>query len=164
MSINCALGEGGKYYQRCKVFKSYKTFQRCPSSAVTKHWAPLKFTRKNEVTNALLNKLELIWPKCTFFHYCDQSAMMHHNWYLPSANQRHSHNIRLHGELNSNCISLLQGLATQLKRELFHFTLLDPESEISLTTRLLLTFAVELKTMINPWTAYTSSSERMLQW
>lgn len=64
-----------------------------------------------------------------------------------SANQRHLHNVELHGELNSNCMSLLRGLATQLKRELFYFTLPDSESEISSTTQFLLTFAAELKTM-----------------
>lgn len=57
------------------------------------------------------------------------------------------HNVGLHGELNSNCMSLLRGLATQLKKEVFYFTLLDSESEISSTNQFLPTFAAELKTM-----------------
>ena len=56
------LREGVKYHQKCKVFESYMTLQRCLSSAVTRHWPPLKFTQKNELKNSLLNKLEFIWP------------------------------------------------------------------------------------------------------
>ena len=44
------------------------------------------------------------------------------------ANQHHSHNDGQLGKLNSNCTSLLCGLATLLKRELFYFTLLDSDS------------------------------------
>ena len=54
------LREGGNYYWKCKLFESYMTSQRCLSSAVTKHRPLLKFTGKNELTNSLLNKLELI--------------------------------------------------------------------------------------------------------
>ena len=54
------LREGGKYYQKCKFFDSYTTFQRFPSPAVTKHLSPPKFTRKIELTNSMLNRLEFI--------------------------------------------------------------------------------------------------------
>ena len=66
------LREGGKYYRKCKLFlkRVSETFQRCLSLiGCHKKWPPLKFTRKNELTNSLLKKLEFIWPIRRLFQF-----------------------------------------------------------------------------------------------
>ena len=54
------LREGEKYYQECKLFERYRTFQRFLSSVVTKHWALFKFTGKNELTNSKLTDTPIV--------------------------------------------------------------------------------------------------------
>ena len=54
------LREGGKYYRKCKLFKSFRDVSEMSIFGCHKKLTPLKLTGKNELANSFLKKLEFI--------------------------------------------------------------------------------------------------------
>ena len=63
------LREGGKYYRKCKLFKSFRDVAGMSILGCHKTLTSLEFTRKNELTNSLLKKLEFVWPIRRLFQF-----------------------------------------------------------------------------------------------